>query len=344
MTKPAVAVAPMKVAQVPAPGADFQLVEREIPDPGAGHVRIKVQACGVCHSDVFTKEGLWPGIQYPRVPGHEVVGRIDEVGAGVSGWTKGQRVGVGWHGGHDGTCAACRRGDFRNCQNQKIPGISYDGGYQQHMVAPVEALVAIPESLNDTEAAPLLCAGVTTFGALRHSGASPGDLVAVLGVGGLGHLGIQFANKFGYRVAAVGRGPENAALAEKLGAAVYIDSRATNAAEELQKLGGARVILATAPNSKAMSALIDGLGTNGKLMVIGVDVKPVEVTPLQLIGGTRTIQGWSTGAPIDAEDTLRFAELTGVRPVIETYPLEKAAEAYARMLSGDAQFRVVLTM
>jgi D-arabinose 1-dehydrogenase-like Zn-dependent alcohol dehydrogenase len=334
----------MKVAQVPAPGADFQIVEREIPDPGAGHVRIKVQACGVCHSDVFTKEGLWPGIQYPRVPGHEVVGVIDEVGAGVSGWTKGQRVGVGWHGGHDGTCTPCRRGDFRNCQNRKIPGISYDGGYQQHMVAPVEALVAIPESLNDTEAAPLLCAGVTTFGALRQSGASPGDLVAVLGVGGLGHLGIQFANKFGYRVAAIGRGPENAALAKKLGAATYIDSRATNAAEELQKLGGARVILATAPSSKAMTGLIDGLGTNGKLMVIGVDVDPVEVTPLQLIGGTRTIQGWSTGAPIDAEDTLRFAELTGVRPVIETYPLEKAAEGYARMISGDAQFRVVLTM
>jgi D-arabinose 1-dehydrogenase-like Zn-dependent alcohol dehydrogenase len=339
-----VAVAPMKVAQVTAPGADFQIVERAVPDPGAGHVRIKVQACGVCHSDVFTKDGLWPGIQYPRVPGHEVVGRIDEVGAGVSGWTKGQRVGVGWHGGHDGTCTPCRRGDFRNCQNRKIPGISYDGGYQEYMPAPVEALVAIPESLNDTEAAPLLCAGVTTFNALRHSGASPGDLVAVQGVGGLGHLGIQFANKFGYRVAAVGRGAENATLAKKLGASLYIDSRATNAAEELQKLGGAQVILATAPSSKAMSALIDGLGTNGKLIVVGADFDPIEVTPLQLIGGTRTIQGWSTGAPIDSEDTLRFAELTGVRPVIETYPLEKAAEGYARMLSGKAQFRVVLTM
>jgi D-arabinose 1-dehydrogenase-like Zn-dependent alcohol dehydrogenase len=307
-------------------------------------VRIKVQACGVCHSDVFTKDGSWPGIQYPRIPGHEVVGLIDEVGPGVSGWTKGQRVGVGWHGGHDGTCTPCRRGDFRNCQNRKIPGISYDGGYQEYMLAPVEALVAIPQSLNDTEAAPLLCAGVTTFNALRHSGASPGDLVAVQGVGGLGHLGIQFANKFGYRVAAVGRGAENATLAKKLGASLYIDSRATNAAEELQKLGGAQVILATAPSSKAMSALIDGLGTNGKLMVVGADFAPIEVTPLQLIGGTRTIQGWSTGSPIDSEDTLHFAELTGVRPVIETYPLEKAAEAYARMLSGKAQFRVVLTM
>jgi D-arabinose 1-dehydrogenase-like Zn-dependent alcohol dehydrogenase len=339
-----VAAAPMKVAQVTAPGADFQIVERAVPDPGAGHVRIKVQACGVCHSDVLTKEGLWPSLQFPRVPGHEVVGRIDEVGTGVSGWTEGQRVGVGWHGGHDGTCTACRRGDFGNCRNMKIAGISYDGGYQQFMLAPVEALVAIPESLSDTEAAPLLCAGITTFNALRHSGASPGDLVAVQGIGGLGHLGIQFASKFGYRVATIGRGPENAALAKKLGASLYIDSRATNAAEELQKLGGAVVILATAPSSKAMSDLIDGMGPRGKLIVIGADFAPIEVTPLQLISGSRTIQGWASGTPADSEDTLRFAELTGVRPMIETYPLEKAAEAYARMLSGDAQFRVVLTM
>jgi D-arabinose 1-dehydrogenase-like Zn-dependent alcohol dehydrogenase len=339
-----VSVAPMKSAQVPAPGADFQIVEREIPDPDVGQVRIKVQACGVCHSDVLTKEGAWPCIQYPRVPGHEVVGLIDEVGADVSVWTKGQRVGVGWHGGHDGTCLSCRRGDFGNCRNMKIAGISYDGGYQQYMTAPSEALAAIPESLNDAEAAPLLCAGITTFNALRHSGASPGDVVAVQGIGGLGHLGIQFANKFGYRVAAVGRGSENAALAKKLGATMYIDSRATNAAEELQKLGGAQVILATAPNSKAMSGLIDGLGPNGKLMVIGADFDPIEVTPVQLISGSRTIQGWASGTPTDSEDTLRFVELTGVRPMIETYPLEKAAEAYARMLSGDAQFRVVLTM
>jgi D-arabinose 1-dehydrogenase-like Zn-dependent alcohol dehydrogenase len=339
-----VAVAPMKVAQIPSPGADFQIVEREIPEPGSGEVRIKVQACGVCHSDVLTKEGLWPGIQYPRIPGHEVVGIIDEVGVGVSEWTIGLRAGVGWHGGHDGTCIACRRGDFGNCRNMKIAGISYDGGYQQYMVAPVEAVVAIPESLNDAEAAPLLCAGVTTFNALRHSGALPPDLVAVQGVGGLGHLGIQFANKCGYKVAAIGRGSENAALAKKLGATVYIDSSATNAAEELQKLGGARVILATAPSAKSMSELIDGLGPNGKLIVIGADFDPIEVTPIQLIGGSRTIQGWASGTPTDSEDTLRFAELTGVRPMIETYPLEKAAEAYARMLSGDAQFRVVLTM
>ncbi len=339
-----VAIAPMKVAQIPKAGADFQIVEREIPKPGVGHVRIKVQACGVCHSDVLTKEGAWPDIQYPRVPGHEVAGTIDELGAGVSEWKNGQRVGVGWHGGQDGTCLACRRGDFRNCRNLKISGISYDGGYQQYMVAPVEALVAIPESLGAAEAAPLLCAGITTFNALRHSGALPGDLVAVLGIGGLGHLGIQFANKFGYKVAAVGRGSENAALSKKLGATVYIDSKSTNAAEELQKLGGAQVILATAPSSKAMSELIDGLGPNGKLMVVGVTFDPIEVTPVQLITGSRTIQGWSAGTPTDSEDTLRFAELNGVRPMIETYPLEKAAEAYARMMSGNAQFRVVLTM
>ena len=344
MAKTRVATELMKVAHVPKAGADFEIVEREVPTPDAGQVRIKVQACGVCHSDTLTKDGRLPGIQYPRVPGHEVVGVVDELGPSVSEWIVGQRVGVGWHGGYDGTCSACRRGDFINCRNMKIAGISYDGGYQEYMVAPAEALAAIPESLSDSEAAPLLCAGVTTFNALRRSGASPGDLVAVQGIGGLGHLGIQFANKFGYKVAAIGRGSENGPLAKKLGASVYIDSRATNAAEELQKLGGAQVILATAPSSKAMSALIDGLGPNGKLLVVGADFEPIEVTPPQLIFGSRTIQGWASGTPIDSDDTLRFAELTGVRPMIETYPLERAAEAYARMLSGDAQFRVVLTM
>jgi D-arabinose 1-dehydrogenase-like Zn-dependent alcohol dehydrogenase len=256
-------------------------------------VRIKIQACGVCGSDVLTKEGTWPGIQYPRVPGHEVAGVIDKVGAGVSTWKNGQRVGVGWHGGQDNTCPSCRRGDFRNCSNLKIPGISYDGGYQQYMVAPVEALAAVPEGLTDTEAAPLLCAGITTYNALRHSGAMPGDLVAVLGVGGLGHLGIQFANKFGYKVVAIGRGSESAALAKKLGASVYVDNQVTNPVEALQKLGGAQVILATAPSSKAMSGLFDGLGPNGKLMVIGVTFDPLEVKPVQLISGSRTIQGWA---------------------------------------------------
>jgi len=344
MATTTIAVSTMKVAQISKPGAGFQVVEREIPTPGLGQVRIKVQACGVCHSDVLTVEGAWPGIQYPRVPGHEVAGVIDEVGAGVSVWTKGQRVGVGWHGGQDNTCPECRRGDFRNCRNLKISGISYDGGYQQYMVAPVEALAAMPESLSYEEAAPLLCAGITTFNALRHSGALPADLVAVQGIGGLGHLGIQFANKFGYKVAAIGRGAENATLAKKLGASVYIDSQATNAAQELQKLGGAKAILATAPSSKAMSELIDGLGPNGRLIVVGATFDPIEVTPLQLISGSRAIQGWSSGIPTDSEDTLRFAELTGVRPMIETYPLERAAEAYARMMSGKAEFRVVLTM
>jgi D-arabinose 1-dehydrogenase-like Zn-dependent alcohol dehydrogenase len=334
----------MKVAQIPKAGADFQIVEREIPNPSAGQVRIKVQACGVCHSDQFTKEGTWPGIQYPRVPGHEVVGLIDELGAGVTEWKKGQRVGVGWHGGHDGTCLQCRRGDFRNCRNLKVPGISYDGGYQQYMVAPVEAVTTIPEGLSDVEAAPLLCAGITTYNALRHSGAVPGDLVAVLGIGGVGHLGIQFANKFGYKVAAVGRGSESAALAKKLGASVYIDNEVTNPAEALQKLGGAQVILATAPSSKSMTEVFDGLAPNGKLMVIGATTDPIEVTPVQLVTGSRSIQGWASGTTADEEDTLQFAQLTGVRPMIETYPLEKAAEGYARMMSGKAQFRVVLAM
>lgn len=343
-TMTVVAATTMKVAQISRPGGDFEIVEREIPKPGNGQVRIKVQACGVCHSDVLVKDGTWPGIQYPRIPGHEIVGTLDELGSGVSSWKPGQRIGVGWHGGQDGTCVYCRRGDFKNCRSIKIPGISYDGGYQQYMLAPVEALAEIPDSLDSVAAAPLLCAGVTTFNSLRHSGAQPGDLVAVQGIGGLGHLGIQFANKFGYRVAAIGRGPGNAALAEKLGAKVYIDSNATNAAEELQKLGGANVILCTAPNSKAMSALVDGLAPNGKLLVVGAVFDPMEVTPLQLIVGSRGLQGWWSGTPADSEDTLRFSELTGVRAMIETYPLEKAGEAYARMLSGHANFRVVLTM
>jgi D-arabinose 1-dehydrogenase-like Zn-dependent alcohol dehydrogenase len=344
MTTITAAVATMKTAQVPRPGAEFQIVEREIPDPGPGEVRIKVQACGVCHSDAFTKEGSWPGIQYPRVPGHEVVGLVDRVGAGVAGWTKGQRVGVGWHGGHDGTCRECRRGDFRNCRNRRVPGISYDGGYEQYMLAPAEALVRIPETLSDVEAAPLLCAGITTFDALRRSGAGPGDLVAVEGVGGLGHLGIQFASKFGYQVAAIGLGPENGELAKKLGASIYLDSKATNPAEALQRLGGARVILATAPNAKAMSALIGGLGPNGKLMVVGVAPDPIEVATVPLIVASRSIEGYVSGTTADTEDTLRFAELTGVRPMIETYPLEQAAVAYDRMMSGKVRFRAVLTM
>src|SRR5262245_16720268 len=337
-------MATMRVVQVPKAGGDFEIVEREVPRPGPGQVRIRVLACGVCHSDVLTKEGGWPGLTYPRVPGHEVAGVIDDTGPGVREWIKGQRVGVGWHGGQDGTCLACRRGDFVNCANVKVTGFSYDGGYEEYMIAPVDAVARMPESLDPASAAPLLCAGITTFNALRHSGALPSDLVAVEGIGGLGHLGIQFAQKFGYQVVAIGRGPETAALAKKLGASVYIDSAATNPAAELRKLGGARAILATAPSSKAMSALIDGLGLNGRMIVVGASMDPIEVTPVQLIFGNKSLQGWASGTPTDSEDALRFAEMTGVRPMIETYPLAKAAEAYARMMSGKAQFRVVLTM
>jgi len=334
----------MKAVQVPRPGADFEVVEREIPQPGARQVRIRVQACGVCHSDVVTKEGIVPGISYPRVPGHEVAGVIDAVGTEVKDWSAGTRVGVGWHGGQDGTCPECRRGDFINCQSAIVCGVSYDGGYQEFMVAPVEALARMPESLDSAEAAPLMCAGITTFNALRHGGALPGDLVAVQGIGGLGHLGVQFAKKFGYRVAAIGRGPGNAALARKLGADLYIDSAETDAGLELKKLGGARAILATAPSGKAMSALIRGLGANGTLLVVGASADPIEAPPFELISGRKRIQGWSSGIPTDSEDTLRFAEMTEVRPMIEKYPLAKAAEAYARMMSGKAEFRVVLTM
>jgi D-arabinose 1-dehydrogenase-like Zn-dependent alcohol dehydrogenase len=333
----------MKVVQVPKPGADFELVEREIPEPGSGQVRIRIHACGVCHSDVLTKDGF-PGISYPRVPGHEIIGVIDAVGPNVSRWKKDQRVGVGWHGGQDGTCLSCRRGDFVNCVSAMVCGMSYDGGYQEFMVAPVEALARAPESLDPFEAAPLMCAGITTFNALRHSGALPSDLVAIQGVGGLGHLGIQFAKKCGYRVAAISRGSNNAPLAKKLGADFYIDSAAMDVAAELQKLGGARAILATAPSGKAMSPLIGGLGPNGTLVVVGASMDPIEVSTVALIFGRKRIQGWSAGIPTDSEDTLRFAELTGVRPMIEKYPLAKAAEGYARMLSGKAEFRVVLTM
>jgi D-arabinose 1-dehydrogenase-like Zn-dependent alcohol dehydrogenase len=336
-------MAKMKVAQVPKAGGDIEITEREIPSAGTGQVRIKVQACGICFSDHMLKDGLWPGVQFPRVPGHEVAGVIDEVGPGVTSWKKGDRVGVGWHGGQDNTCLACRAGDFANCDNEAITGFNFDGGYAEYMVAPIEAVVRIPDGLDPVEAAPLLCAGITTFNALRHSGAGPGDLVAVQGIGGLGHLGVQFANKFGYRVAAVGRGPENGVLAKKLGAQYYIDSKASNAAEELKKLGGARVILATAPSSKAMTEIFGGLGRNGTLLVVGADMAPLEIPGAALIGGRKRIQGWPSGTPSDSEDTLRFAAQTGVRPMIEKFPLEKAADAFARMMSGHAQFRVVLT-
>lgn len=334
----------MMAAQVTKPGSPFELVEREVPQPGRGQVRVRVLACGICHSDQLTRENQWPGIQYPRVPGHEVAGIIDEIGPEVIDWQQGQRVGIGWHGGQCNRCLPCRRGDFTNCVRLKITGISYDGGYQEYMLAPVEALARMPDDLSPEDAAPLLCAGITTFNALRHSGALPGDLVAVHGVGGLGHLGIQFANKIGFHVVAIGRGAENASLAAKLGAHRYLDSNAVNAGEELRKMGGARVILTTAPNAKAMSALIDGLGTNGTMVVVGASLEAIEVSPIQLIVGRRSVQGWASGTPTDSEDTLRFAELSGVRPMIEKYPLSRVNEAYDRMISGKAQFRVVLTM
>jgi D-arabinose 1-dehydrogenase-like Zn-dependent alcohol dehydrogenase len=334
----------MIAAQVFAAGAGLRIVELAIPSPSPGQVRIKLHACGVCRSDAIIAEGRRPGISYPRVPGHEVVGVVDEVGTGVTDWRNGQRVGVGWHGGHDATCPECRHGDFQLCRNEKNPGLSYDGGYAEYMLAPVEALVPIPENLSDIDAAPLLCAGSNTYNALRYSGALPGDLVAVHGIGGLGHLGIQFANRFGYKVVAVGRGSQIESLALQLGADLYFDSNVMNAAEELQKLGGARVILATAPDSRAMTEMIGGLGLKGKLILIGVSSNPVEFAPPQLIRGARSIEGWAGVTPADSEDALRFSALRGVRPIIETYPLEKAPEAYARMMSGNAEFRVVLTM
>ena len=334
----------MKAVQVGKPGGSFEIVERNIPEPGRSQVRIKVEACGICHSDALVKEGHWPGIQYPRIPGHEIAGRIDAVGADVTNWKPGQRVGVGWHGGHDFTCDACRRGDFVNCKNEKITGFSHDGGYAEYMVTPAEAVAAIPDDLPAAEAAPLLCAGITVFNALRNSGARAGDLVAVQGIGGLGHLGIQYARQMGFRTFAVGRGKDKEELARKLGAAHYVDTAAGDPAAELQKFGGARVILATAPDSKAMSALFNGLSSNGELMVVGASPDPIAVTPIQLISGRKALQGWASGIATDSEDTMQFSALTGVRPMIEKFPLEKVAEAYEQMISGRARFRVVLTM
>ena len=333
----------MRALQVPRASGPFELVERPIPEPGAGSVRIKVQACGICHSDMFTKEGLFPGIQFPRVPGHEVAGIIDAVGTGVAGWTTGQRVGVGWYGGHCGHCESCRSGDFVTCRSGQVPGITMDGGYADYMIAPAEALAAIPNELSAVEAGPLLCAGITTFNALRNSGARPGDLVAVLGVGGLGHLGVQFAAKMGFRTVAIARGRDKEPLARKLGATHYIDSQAQDPAAELATLGGAAVVIATVTNGKAMGAVLGGLGINGKLVVLGAAMEPIEVPPLLLISGRRSIAGWPSGSSKDSQDTLAFSALTGVRSMNETFPLARGAEAYERMMSGKARFRVVLT-
>jgi D-arabinose 1-dehydrogenase-like Zn-dependent alcohol dehydrogenase len=333
----------MTAVQIKSPGGPFEVVKRPIPEPGPHTVRIRIEACGVCHSDAFAKDGHWPGLVYPRVTGHEVAGVIDAVGSGVSLWKKGQRAGVGWHGGHCGQCVPCRRGDFMGCQNFQVTGFHEDGGYAQYMIARSEAVAAIPDTLSAVEAAPILCAGITTFNSLRHSGAKAGDLVAVQGLGGLGHLGVQFANKMGFHTVAVGRGRDKEALALKLGAARYLDTETANAAGELAKMGGAAVILATAPSSQAMTDLIDGLGVGGKLLVVGASADAINVTPIQLIMARRSIQGWPSGTGRDSEDTLRFCALTGVRAMVETFPLEEAAAAYDRMLSGKARFRVVLT-
>ncbi|MEI5996504.1 alcohol dehydrogenase catalytic domain-containing protein [Paraburkholderia bengalensis] len=334
----------MRAVQVSGPGGSLELVERDVPAPGPGQVLIKVQACGICHSDSLTKDGLWPGLTFPRVPGHEVAGVIDTVGAGVEGWKAGERVGVGWHGGHCGHCANCRRGYFVVCEKGQVPGISYDGGYADFLVAPVEALARMPEDLNDVDAAPLLCAGITTFNALRNSGARAGDTVAILGIGGLGHLGVQFARRMGFRTVAIARGEDKAPLAKQLGAHHYIDSRTQNPADALKALGGAKIILATVTNADAMTATLGGLGLNGKLIILGVADKPIEVPPVQFIMGRNAVQGWPSGTSADSEDTLAFSALADVKPMIETFPLERAAEAYERMMSGAARFRVVLTM
>ncbi|MGC1646340.1 MAG: alcohol dehydrogenase [Candidatus Sulfotelmatobacter sp.] len=334
----------MKAVQISKAGGNFEVVERPIPEPGRGQVRIKVEACGICHSDALVKEGLWPGIQYPRVPGHEIAGRVDAVGPDVTLWKPGQRVGVGWHGGHCFQCDPCRRGDFINCKFEKITAIHFDGGYAQYMVAPAEAVALMPDDLPADEAAPLMCAGITVFNALRNSAARAGDLVAVQGIGGLGHLGIQYARQMGFRTVAIGRGSDKQVLAKKLGAHEYIDNSAGDPAEALQKLGGADVVLATAPDSKSMSVLVNGLGPNGTLIVVGAGMESLNVTPLQLIGGSKSIRGWASGTARDSQDTLAFSVISGVRPMIERYPLEKAAEAYQQMISGKARFRVVLTM
>src|SRR3989454_1840882 len=333
----------MKAAQISKPAGDWELVERDIPEPGVGQVRVKVEACGICHSDVFVKEGLWPGVQYPRVPGHEIGGRVDAVGDHVIEWKKGQRVGVGWHGGHCFVCAQCKRGDFAMCVNRKITGIDFDGGYAEYLIAPAATLAAIPDELPAEEAGPFMCAGVTVYNALRNSGARGGEVVAVHGIGGLGHLGIQYARQMGFETVALGRGKDKEPLAKKLGAHHYIDSDAGDATAELQKLGGARVILATAPNAKAISALVDGLSVNGKLIVPAAPNEPLTISAMSLFLRRRSVAGWDSGPGEECADKLEFRVLARVHPMIEKYPLGRVAEAYERMHSGKARFRAVLT-
>ncbi len=340
----AIHMATMRAIQVRKPNGPLELVQREIPKPGAGQVRIKVAACGICHSDSFVVLGSFPGIEYPRTPGHEIAGVVDAVGDGPIQWRPGQRVGVGWHGGHCGQCKSCRRGDFVTCQFLQVPGMHYDGGYAEYVVVPVSALATIPEELSAEYAAPLMCAGITTYNGLRHSGARPGDLVAILGIGGLGHLGVQFAAKMGFRTVAIGRGADKEGFARKLGADRYIDSAAQDVGAELTKLGGARVILATAPSNRSMSAAMGGLGIDGKLVIVGASTEPLELNTMPMILARQAVQAWPSGTSLDSEETMAFSALTGVRPIIETMPLERAAAAYERMMSGQARFRMVLAM
>jgi len=334
----------MKVAQISKAGGDFELAERNIPEPGAGEVRVKIEACGICHSDVLVKDGIWPGLQFPRIPGHEIAGRVDAVGAGVTPWKQGQRVGVGWHGGHCFVCAPCRRGDFSMCVNRKVTGIDFDGGYAEYVIVSAAVLALIPDDVPAEEAGPFMCAGVTVYNALRNSGARGGDLVAIHGIGGLGHLGVQYARQMGFRTIALGRGKDKEALAKKLGAHQYVDTDASDVVAELQKLGGARVILGTAPSAKAISPLVDGLAPDGTLLVPAAPSEPLSINVFSLIMGRRSVAGWYSGTAKDSQDTLEFSALSGVHPMIEKYPLSKVAEAYEQMHSGKVRFRVVLTM
>src|ERR1700720_2660359 len=334
----------MQTAQISKPGGAWEVVERAIPEPGPGHVRVQVEACGMCHSDALVKEGLWPGLQYPRVPGHEIAGRIDALGDNVTAWQEGQRVGVGWHGGHCFVCQLCRRGDFAMCVNRKVTGFDFDGGYAEYMIAPAAALAAIPDELPAEEAGPLMCAGVTVFNALRNSGARAGDVVAVHGIGGLGHLGVQYARQMGFETVAINRGNNKEPLARKLGAHHYIDATAADVVSELQKLGGAHVILATAPSGQAISAMVDGLAPSGRLLVPAAPAEPLTINVFSLITKRSSVAGWYSGTARDSQDTLEFSLLSGVHPMIEKYPLDQVGEGYEQMHSGRARFRVVLTM
>jgi D-arabinose 1-dehydrogenase-like Zn-dependent alcohol dehydrogenase len=331
-------------AQVSKPGSKLEINKREVAIPSSRHVMLKLQACGVCHSDSFTMEGGFPGIKYPIVPGHEIIGLVEEVGGECKRLKKGDRVGVGWHGGHCGFCQSCRAGDFVTCVSLETPGITYDGGYAEYACFPEEACASVPSQLDAAEAAPLMCAGVTTFNALRNSGARPGDLVAILGLGGLGHLGVQFASKMGFKTVAIARGDDKAPFAKELGAAQYINSERQNVAEELNKLGGAKVVLSTVTSSQAMNALIDGLAINGRLVIVGADVDPLKISPVQLLQARRTVTGWPSGTAKDSEECMQFAALTGVRPMVERFAFKNVSEAYARMMSGKARFRVVIEL